>query len=88
MTIRDASILSNLIKEKQELGLDLNNILDDFETKRKSKNLLFALGIDFIHEFFKLSNKYNIQQIDKFLSFLDKNTFIKSKLQKFANIGF
>ena len=88
MTIRDASILSNLIKEKQELGLSLHNILQDFETKRKSNNLLFALGIDFIHEFFKLSNKYNIQQIDRFLGFIDKNAFIKSKLQKFANIGF
>ena len=88
MTIRDASKLSDIIQEKIDLGLNLGGVLKNFESKRKDNNLLFALGIDFIHEFFKLSNKYDIKYIDKFLNFLDKNSSIKNKLQNVANLGF
>ena len=88
MTIRDASLLSNLITTNQNLGLNLNAVLEKFENKRKHKNILFAFGIDFIHEFFKLSNKYDIKYIDKFMNYLNNNNFFKNKLQKIANIGF
>ncbi len=88
MTIRDASLLSNLIANNQSLGLNLSTVLENFENKRKYNNILFAFGIDFIHEFFKVSNKYDIKYIDKFMDYLDKNNFFKNKLQKIANIGF
>ena len=45
------------------------------------------MGIDFLHEFFKLFNKYNIKTIDKFFSLINKNNFIKDKLENFANKG-
>ena len=88
MTIRDASKLSSMIQDKLDLGLTLDGVLKNFESSRKDNNFLFALGIDFIHEFFKLSNKYDTKYIDKFLNYLDKNSSIKNKLQKLANLGF
>ena len=88
MTIRDASKLSDMIQDKIDLGLNLDGVLKNFESKRMDNNFLFAMGVDFIHEFFKLSNKYDIKYIDKFLNYLDKNKSIKNKLQKVANLGF
>ena len=88
MTIRDASKLSDMIQDKIDLGLTLDGVLKSFESRRKDNNFLFALGIDFIHEFFKLTNKYDVKYIDKFLNYLDKNSSIKSKLEKVANLGF
>ena len=88
MTIRDASKLSDMIQDKIDLGLNLDGVLKNFESKRMDNNFLFAMGVDFIHEFFKLSNKYEIKYIDKFLNYLDKNSSIKSKLEKVANLGF
>ena len=88
MTIRDASKLSDMIQDRLDLGLTLDGVLKNFESSRKDNNFLFAFGIDFIHEFFKLSNNYDIKYIDKFLNYLDKNSSIKNKLQKLANLGF
>ena len=88
MTIRDASKLSDMIQDKIDLGLNLDGVLKNFESKRMDNNFLFAMGVDFIHEFFKLSNKYDIKYIDRFLNYLNKNNLIKNKLQKFANLGF
>ena len=88
MTLRDARILSDLIKKNLDLGLSLNYVLEKFEKKRKNTNFLFSIGIDFLHEFFKLSNKYNIKSVDKFFKITNKNIFIKKKLESFADKGF
>ena len=42
------------------------------------------MGIDFLHEFFKLINKYNMKSIDNFFKFMNKNIFIKNKIRKFC----
>ena len=87
MTLRDTKIISNLIEKNLKLGLNFDNVLEKFENKRKSSNLIFAMGIDFIHEFFKLFNKYNIKTIDKFFSLMNNSKYAKDKLESFANKG-
>ena len=42
------------------------------------------MGVDFLHEFFKLNNKYNIKSIDNLFEFINKNKFIKKKIRKFC----
>ena len=87
MTLRDCKILSELIQNNLELGLNLDTVLNKFEKKRKNSNYIFATGIDFLHEFFKLTNKYNIKSIDNIFKFLNKNLFIKKKIEKIADRG-
>ena len=88
MTLRDAKIFSELIKKNLNLGLNLSSVLEKFEKERKNTNFLFGFGIDFLHEFFKLLNKYNFKSVDRFFEFTNKNTFIKKKLESFADKGF
>tara|TARA_B100001027_G_scaffold216921_1_gene195126 strand:+ start:2231 stop:3334 length:1104 start_codon:yes stop_codon:yes gene_type:complete len=87
MTIRDASVLSNLIKDNLDLGLSLDNVLKKFEKERKKTNFLFATGVDFFHEFFKFTDKYDISSIDKVFNFINQNKYIKSKLKNYADKG-
>ena len=56
MTLRDAKILNQLIKKNLDLGLNLDTVLEKFEAERKNSNFIFAMGVDFLHEFFKLNN--------------------------------
>ena len=89
MTLRDAKILSELIKKNLDLGLNLDTVLEKFEIKRKNSNFVFAMGVDFLHEFFKLNNKYNMKSIDNLFKFksVDKNRkFLKDLYNK--NIKF
>ena len=88
MTLRDARILSKLIKENLDLGLNLDTVPEKFENKRKNSNFIFALGVDFLHEFFKAINKYNIKSIDNIFKFINGNILIKRKIQSFADKGF
>ena len=88
MTLRDTKILIQLIKKNLDLGLNLDTVLEKFEVARKNSNFIFAMGIDFLHEFFKLNNKYNMKSIDNLFEFINKNTFIKNKLASFADKGF
>ena len=88
MTVRDTKILSELIDKNLALGLNLNTILEKFEIERKNPNFIFAMGIDFLHEFFKVTNKYNLKNVNYLFKFLNKNMFIKNKIEKFADKGF
>ncbi len=88
MTLRDAQILNELIRKNLELGLNLDTVLEKFEIKRKNSNFIFAMGVDFLHEFFKLINKYNMKSIDNIFEFMNKNVNIKKKIQNFADKGF
>ena len=88
MTLRDTKILSKLIQKNLDLGINLDTILDKFETKRKNSNFIFAMGVDFLHEFFKFNNKYNMKSVDNFFKFMNKNFYIKNKIENFANKGF
>ena len=88
MTIRDIKILSQLIDERLELGLPLDSsILKKFQQKTKHFNFIFASGIDFIHEFFKLDNKYGNNYSKKILKYLGKNKIFTKYTSQFANQG-
>ena len=88
MTIRDIKKIIELIKFRQDLGLNLDSsICIDFEKNTKNKNYLFLNGIDFIHEFFNLENKFNTNSFSKSLKFLGKNKIINNFFTKFADNG-
>ena len=87
MTLRDAKILSQLIKKNLDLGLNLDTVLEQFEVDRKNLNFVFAMGVDFLYEFFKFNNRYNLKSIDNLFEFINKNVSIKKKLENFADKG-
>tara|TARA_B100000131_G_scaffold156260_1_gene151658 strand:- start:39 stop:1124 length:1086 start_codon:yes stop_codon:yes gene_type:complete len=88
MTLRDIKILSDLIQERLDLGLTLDSsILKKFETETKSKNYIFSSGIDLIHEFFKLENKYRNKHVNKILSTVGQNNIFNKYISKVADNG-
>ena len=88
MTLRDIKILSDLIDERIGLGLPLDStILKDFESKTKHLNYIFSFGINFIHEFFKLDNKYGNNYSKKIIKYLGKNKIFTKYTSQFANQG-
>ena len=83
MTIRDIIILSSLIDDKIDLGLDLDkSLLNDFQNKTKHLNYIFGMGVHFIHEFFHLDNKTNNFLSKSISDVLGKNNL----LNKYANL--
>ena len=88
MTMRDIKMLSSLIDEKIELGLDLDNSLFyDFQKKTKHLNYTFGLGVDFIYEFFKIDNKFKNKISNFFIGPLKNNNEFKKFSAKIANRG-
>ena len=88
MTIRDIKDLTEIIKNKINLGLDLDSsICLDFEKRSKHKNYLFAKGIDFTYEFFNLESKINTNVLSRSVKFLGKKKFANSFFTKLADHG-
>ena len=88
MTIRDIIKLRLIIKNRIDLGLELNElVLKDFKNKAKSYNFLFAKGNDFIEEFFSVNNKFFNLYSEKFFNKLNKNLFVKKIFMKIADKG-
>ena len=87
MTIRDIEDLSNIIQDKINLGLQLDPLIfEEFQSKTKNRNFIFANGIDFIYEFFNFDKKREAQKwwISKDLG--TNKTFMGSFI-KFADKG-
>ena len=88
MTIRDIKILSSLIDEKIELGLELDeSLFYNFQKKTKHLNYIFGIGVDFIYEFFKLDNKTNNLLSNSIFNVLGKNKFFKKYTTLIADKG-
>ena len=88
MTLRDILYLSKIIDNKIELGLELNSlIIDEFEKKVKSRNLIFSQGIDLIHNFFDQERKVKSKIISQSLKFLGENKYFTSFFSKLADEG-
>ena len=88
MTLRDIKILTNLIKEKQKLGLGFDSsIFSEFEKITKSKNYLFSQGIDFIYEFFNFERRFKNKLLSNSIKFLGKNKIFNRTVKKLADIG-
>ena len=88
MTIRDIKILSEIIQNKIDLGMQLDSLIfEQFEKKTKHKNFIFSNGIDFIYEFFNFDKKTKDNNLSKILRFIGKNKYLNKTLIKFADNG-
>ena len=88
VTLRDIKVLSELIQNRIELGLPLDNsIFQDFEKKTKHLNYIFTSTVDFVHEFFKLDNKINNNYSKEIFNLIDKNNNLNRFFSQYANKG-
>ena len=88
MNIRDIEVLSMIIQNKIDLGLQLDSsILSDFEKKTKSINFLFANGVDFIYEMFNLDKETKSKNFSNILKIIGKNKTLTNYFIKFADKG-
>ena len=88
MTIRDLKILTKIIEDKIELGMQLDSqIFDEFEKKTKDKNFVFSKGIDLIYESFHLDKKVQNKSFSKILKRIGKNKNLNNYFIKLADAG-
>ena len=88
MTIRDIKVLSEIIQNKIDLGIQLDSsILSDFEKETKNKNFLFSNSIDFIYEVFNFDKKIKSKIFNKILKIIGKNTNLPNYFIKVADKG-
>ena len=88
MTLRDIKILSKIIEERVDLGLQIDHsVYEDFEKKIKHFNFIFSSGNDFIYEFFKFDNNYKNNYLNQLVKFLGKNKLFKNIASKYADKG-
>ena len=88
MSLRDIKLLSDLIDEKINLGLDLDSsICQEFEKKSQDKNFIFSSGIDWVYELFNLENRINSNLLNKSINLIGNNKVVNTFLKKFADGG-
>ncbi len=88
MSLRDIKLLSNLIDERMNLGLELNSsICQEFQKKIQDKNFIFSTGIDWIYELFNLGNKINSNYLNTSIKLIGNNKIINKFIKKFADRG-
>ena len=88
MTLRDIKILSKIIQDRIDLGLQLDHsIYEMFEKKTRHYNFIFSFGNDFIYEFFKFDNKYKNNYLNQVLKFLGQNKLFNKIVSKYADQG-
>ena len=88
MTIRDIKVISSIIQNRINLGIQLDSsILVEFEKKTKHINFIFSSGVDSIFEFFNFDKKIKNQNFSKVLKFFGKNKILNNILIKYADRG-
>ncbi|MDC1166616.1 FAD-dependent monooxygenase [Candidatus Pelagibacter sp.] len=88
MSLRDIKLLSDLIDEKINLGLDLDEMIcHEFQKKTQSRNFIFLSGIDWVYELFNIENKINSDLLKKSINIIGSNKVVNVFLQKFADSG-
>ena len=88
MSLRDVKLLSKLIDERINFGLDIDSsVCREFQKKAKDKNYVFSSGIDWIYELFNFESKINSNLISKSVNIIGKNELINSFFKKFADYG-
>ena len=89
MTLRDIKILLKIIQNKQNLGLPLNNLVNqEFEQSIKHKNFIFSNGIDFVYEFFNFESKIKSKIFSESLKYFGNKKSINDMFKRIADIGF
>ena len=88
MTLRDIKILINLIDEKINCGLEIDeSLFIDFKNKIQHLNFIFATGINLINEFFILDNKLDSKISKNIFKILNKNKIFKEYSTIIADEG-
>ncbi len=88
MSLRDIKVLSDLIDEKINLGLDLDSSLcQEFQKKSQDKNFIFSSGIDWVYELFNLENRINSNLLNKSINLIGNNKVVNTFLKRFADGG-
>ena len=88
MTIRDIRILSEIIQNKIDLGIQLDaSILFEFEKETKNKNFIFSNSVDFIYEVFNIDKKMKNKNFHKILKTIGKNKKLINYFIKIADKG-
>ena len=88
MSIRDISRLIEIINEKIELGLSLDeSVCTDFQDKTKSRNFIFSEGVDFIYESFNSKDRFKRNFIDRSVKLIGKNKLMNKYFKKVADTG-
>ena len=88
MTLRDIKIFLNIVKNRLDLGLQIDSsVNEEFENQLRYKNLIFSSGVDFIHEFFNMESKVNNNILSKSVQFIGKRPFVNSIFSKIADKG-
>ena len=88
MSLRDVKLLSKLIDEKVNLGLDIDSsICKDFQKNIQHKNYIFSSSIDLIYEMFNFEGKISSNLLSKSINIIGKNKRVNSLFKKFADQG-
>ncbi len=88
MTLRDIQSFAKILEKNIKNGLILDkSILSEFEDDIKHKNIIFASGIDFIHDFFMFQNYIPNIISNKFFKLINKSKIIPNYGLIFANKG-
>ena len=89
MILRDLEILEKTLKDKINLGLDIgsSDILSEFSNKTKSRNFVYAIGIDFLKNSFSFQNQLFKKFRNKIITSLNKSNFVKDVFFNLANKG-
>ena len=88
MTVRDIKVLLDIIKNKLDLGLELDSSINkEFEKNTKHKNFIFSYGVDLIHEFFNFERKIKNSVLSKSIQILGKNSSANKAFIKIADEG-
>jgi len=88
MTIRDIKILIEIIKNRLDLGLQLDSSINlEFQNNLRHKNLIFSKGIDLIHEFFNIERKMKNSSLSKSVKLISKYPTINNMFAKIADKG-
>ena len=88
MSLRDIKLLSQLIDDKINIGLDLDSsVCQEFQKRSRDKNYIFSRGVDWIYELFNFESKINTKLISKTINFIGKNKSINSLFKRIADSG-
>ena len=88
MSLRDIKLLSDIVDEKINLGLDIDSsICREFQKNSQDKNYLFSIGIDWIYEIFNIESKIKSNLLNNSINMLGNNKIVNSFFKKFADKG-
>jgi len=88
MTLRDIKVLLEIIKNKQDLGLQLNSSVNqEFQKNMQHTNFIFSSGVDLIYEIFNIEGKLKSNFFINTLKYLGNKESINKIFRKIADNG-